>query len=71
MKTGRNGGRSLEMDAHLIKASIPAGVHTGSRVRLTGQGEPGQNGGPAGDLYLIIQILPNVTFEREADDFAH
>lgn len=60
--------RSLEMDGHRIKAGIPAGVRTGSRVRLAGKGEPGQNGGPAGDLYLIIQILPSETFEREGDD---
>jgi len=60
--------RLLEMDGHHIKAGIPVGVHTGSRVRLTGQGEPGQNGGPAGDLYLIIRVLPNETFEREGDD---
>jgi len=60
--------RSLEMDGHRFKAGIPAGVRTGSRVRLAGQAEPGQNGGPAGDLFLIIQILPNDTFEREGDD---
>jgi curved DNA-binding protein len=60
--------RSLEMDGHRFKAGIPAGVRTGSRVRLAGQGEPGQNGGSAGDLYLIIQITPNGTFEREGDD---
>ena len=60
--------RSLEMDGHRFTAGIPAGVRTGSRVRLTGQGEAGQSGAPAGDLYLIIQILPNETFEREGDD---
>ncbi len=60
--------RLLEMDGHRIKAGIPVGVHTGSRVRLASQGEQGQNGGPAGDLYLIIKILPNETFEREGDD---
>lgn len=60
--------RALEMDRHRFTAGIPAGVRTGSRVRLAGKGEPGQNGGPAGDLYLIIQILPNETFEREGDD---
>ena len=60
--------RLLEMDGHRIKAGIPAGVRTGSRVRLAGQGEPGQNSGPAGDLYLIVRILPNETFEREGDD---
>jgi len=60
--------RLLEMDGHRIKAGIPPGVRIGSRVRLAGQGEPGQNGGPAGDLYLIIQVLPHNTFERAGDD---
>ena len=60
--------RLLEIDNHRIQASIPPGVRTGSRVRLAGQGEPGQKSGPAGDLYLIINILPNDTFEREGDD---
>ena len=60
--------RLLEIDGHRIQASIPPGVRTGSRVRLAGQGEPGQNSGPAGDLYLIVHILPNETFEREGDN---
>ncbi len=60
--------RLLELDGRRIQAGIPAGVNTGSRVRLAGQGEPGRNGGPAGDLYLIIHILPNETFERASDD---
>jgi curved DNA-binding protein len=60
--------RLLEIDGHRIQASIPPGVRTGSRVRLTGQGEPGYNNGPAGDLYLIVNILPNDTFEREGDN---
>lgn len=60
--------RLLEIDGHRITASIPPGVHTGSRVRLAGQGEPGRNSGPAGDLYLIVHILPDETFEREGDN---
>jgi curved DNA-binding protein len=60
--------RLLEIDGHRIKASIPRGVRTGSRVRLAGQGEPGQNGGPAGDLYLLVRLLPHHTFEREGDN---
>ena len=43
-------------------------MHSGSRVRLAGQGEPGRNGGPSGDLYLIVNVTPNKTFEREGDD---
>jgi curved DNA-binding protein len=60
--------RLLEIDGHRIQADIPPGVRTGSRVRLAGQGEPGHNSGPAGDLYLIVHILPNETFEREGDN---
>ena len=60
--------RLLEIDGHRIKAGIPPGVRTGSRVRLASQGEPGRNGGSAGDLYLIIQVLPDHTFERAGDD---
>ncbi|HSF83162.1 MAG TPA: DnaJ C-terminal domain-containing protein [Anaerolineales bacterium] len=60
--------RLLQIDGHRIQASIPPGVRTGLRVRLAGQGEPGRNSGPAGDLYLIVNILPNDTFEREGDD---
>ena len=61
-------GRRLEIDGHRIQAVIPPGVRTGSRVRLAGLGETGQNSGPAGDLYLFINVLPNDSFEREGDD---
>ena len=60
--------RLLEMDGHQIQASIPLGVRTGTRVRLAGHGEQGKNGGVAGDLYLIIKVLPNDIFERDGDD---
>jgi curved DNA-binding protein len=60
--------RLLEIDGHRIQAIIPPGVRTGSRVRLSGQGEPGYNSGTAGDLYLIVHVLPDETFEREGDD---
>jgi curved DNA-binding protein len=60
--------RALEIDGHRIQASIPLGVRTGTRVRLAGRAEPGKNGGPAGDLFLIIKVLPHNTFERDGDD---
>jgi len=60
--------RTLEIDGHRVLASIPLGVRTGTRVRLAGRGEPGRNGGSAGDLYLVIKVLPNDTFERDGDD---
>lgn len=60
--------RLLEMDGRKFQASIPLGVRTGTRVRLPGRGEPGRNGGSAGDLYLIIKVLPNDIFERDGND---
>lgn len=51
-----------------IEATIPAGVRNGSRIRLAGQGGPGFNGGPNGDLYLVIELAPHPLFEvKEAD----
>lgn len=55
-------------DGRRIEAKIPPGVHTGSRVRLTGQGEPSRSGGKAGDLYLNIEVLPHPRFQRDGDD---
>jgi curved DNA-binding protein len=51
-----------------IDAMIPRGVKTGSRVRLKGQGGSGIGGGSAGDLYLIIEVLPDSRFEKDNDD---
>jgi curved DNA-binding protein len=51
-----------------VEAKIPPGVRTGSRVRLSGQGEAGAGGGQAGDLYLKIEVLPHPQFERDGDD---
>jgi curved DNA-binding protein len=64
----RGAERALEIDGHRIQASIPLGVRTGTRVRLAGRAEPGKNGGTAGDLYLIIKVLPHNIFERDGDD---
>jgi len=60
--------RALEIDGHRVQASIPLGVRTGTRVRLAGRGEAGRNGGAAGDLFLIVKVLPNEIFERDGDD---
>jgi molecular chaperone DnaJ len=47
---------------------IPAGVDTGSRMRLSGEGEPGLRGGPPGDLYVVLTVKPHKTFRREGED---
>jgi len=51
-----------------LEVKIPAGVRDGSRIRVRGQGQPGSGGSPAGDLYLIVQLLPHPVFKREGDD---
>ncbi|MBT2214512.1 molecular chaperone DnaJ [Virgibacillus dakarensis] len=50
-----------------IHISIPAGIDEGQQIRVSGKGEPGVNGGPAGDLYVVVQVKPHEFFEREGD----
>jgi molecular chaperone DnaJ len=49
---------------------VPAGVDTGDRIRLSGEGEAGRNGGPSGDLYVDIQIAPHSIFMRDGQDLS-
>ena len=49
-----------------LSVNIPAGVETGTRIRLAGEGEAGMRGGPSGDLYIFIEVNPHAIFEREA-----
>jgi molecular chaperone DnaJ len=51
-----------------LSIKIPSGVDEGDRIRLSGEGEPGVNGGPPGDLYVQLSIKPHQVFQREADD---
>jgi molecular chaperone DnaJ len=62
-KTCRGEGRNQKEKT--IEISIPAGVDTGSRLRVLNEGESGVNGGPAGDLYVIIHVAEHETFERQ------
>ena len=48
-----------------LSVNIPAGVETGTRIRLAGEGEAGMRGGPAGDLYIFIEVAKHELFERE------
>ena len=65
-KTCHGEGRAEENAR--IKLKIPAGVDTGSRLRSSGQGEAGSRGGPAGDLYVVLSVLPHSVFQRDEDD---
>jgi len=55
-------------DKRTLHVTIPAGVTAGSKIRLTGQGLPGQGGAPAGDLYLKIHLAPHPIFEAQGHD---
>ena len=73
---GRAGGRSCGRcrgagtvpERVRLDVKIPAGVDAGSRVRVAGKGEPGQFGGSAGDLYLVISVRPHPFLERRGRD---
>ncbi len=51
-----------------LSVKVPAGVDTGDRIRLSNEGEAGQNGGPAGDLYVHVHVKPHDIFTREGSD---
>jgi molecular chaperone DnaJ len=51
-----------------LEVKIPAGIDDGMRIRSTGNGEPGMNGGPPGDLYVEIHIKQHAVFQRDGDD---
>ena len=51
-----------------LKIKIPAGVDNGSKIRISGKGGQGEGGGPAGDLFLIIRVLPDPVFTRDGGD---
>ncbi|MBA2689403.1 MAG: molecular chaperone DnaJ [Burkholderiales bacterium] len=65
-KTCAGAGRIKRQKTLSVK--IPAGVDEGDRIRLSGEGESGVNGGPPGDLYVVIQIRPHSVFQREQND---
>ena len=51
-----------------LEVKIPAGIAEGMRIRSAGNGEPGSNGGPPGDLYIELRVKPHEIFERDGDD---
>lgn len=61
-------GKGTSTETSEIKINIPHGVDTGSRLRLTDEGEYGENGGPPGDLYITINVIPHEFFTRTNDD---
>jgi len=62
------GGEGRKRGKKELSLKIPAGVEVGSRLRLTGEGDAGPRGGPAGDLYVVLSVAPDDRFAREGDD---
>ncbi len=62
------GGDGRQRSEKSLKVNIPAGVDTGDRIRLSGEGEAGERGGPPGDLYVQLEIEPHGFFTREGSN---
>ncbi len=59
------GGAGRTEKERALSVNIPAGVETGTRIRLSGEGEAGMRGGPAGDLYIFIEVKEHAIFQRD------
>ncbi|MBO9465968.1 molecular chaperone DnaJ [Tropicibacter sp. R15_0] len=62
------GGTGRVQKERALSVNIPAGVETGTRIRLSGEGEAGMRGGPPGDLYIFIEVEEHKIFERESTE---
>jgi DnaJ-class molecular chaperone len=56
------------VDGRRLEVKIPAGVKTGSRIRMAGEGPAAAPGATRGDIYLVVKVLPDPNFERRGDD---
>lgn len=63
-------GRGRQSKTKTLNVKVPGGVDDGDRIRLSGEGEAGRNGGPPGDLYVEIRVSPHKIFERAGADLS-
>ena len=61
-------GQGRTQEHKTLSVKIPAGVDSGDRIRLSGEGEAGEHGGPAGDLFVHVSVRPHKIFERDGTD---
>ncbi len=64
-------GSGQERKTRKLRVSVPAGIETGTQLRLTGEGEAGANGGPPGDLYISIRVKEHPVFRRDGYDILY
>ena len=62
------GGAGRTRKDRALSVNVPPGVETGTRIRLSGEGEAGLRGGPSGDLYIFIEVADHALFQRDGDD---
>lgn len=62
------GGTGRKRESKTLEVNVPAGVDNGTRLRMAGEGEAGENGGPSGDLYIYIRVRPHEIFTRDDTD---
>ncbi|MDH3647411.1 MAG: molecular chaperone DnaJ [Gammaproteobacteria bacterium] len=67
---GECAGQGRTRKTRTLSVKVPAGVDTGDRIRLTGEGEAGRSGGPSGDLYVEVRVRPHAIFERNGADLS-
>jgi molecular chaperone DnaJ len=65
---GKCKGEMRSMKERTVEVNVPAGVEDGTRIRYSEQGDAGVQGGPAGDLYVVLKVKPHPFFEREGRD---
>jgi molecular chaperone DnaJ len=61
-------GRGREVRRRILRVDVPAGIGDGQRIRLAGRGHAGEQGGPPGDLYVLIRVADDERFVRDGDD---
>jgi molecular chaperone DnaJ len=61
-------GQGRVSEEKSLSVNIPAGIEDGTRIRVAGEGEAGQRGGPTGDLYIFLSVRPHEFFQREGAD---